>query len=151
MQNQQENVRSRGILNKIKRENKCIPDLIFQIEAYERYLIQLSKLTKVNLLRHAKRSTVRDFKILEMKKTTAPAEEIGHEQGSISSNSSEDNSCNESEGPDVDNAAEKAESPDPIGEDCAAEDSESDKDVDVLIRNKRTKMRSVVHDSEDET
>lgn len=148
--NQQENVRSKGILNKIKRENKCIPDLIFQIEDYERYLIQLSKLTKVNLLRNAKRSTVRDFKILEMKKSTAQEEEIEHERGSISSSSSEDDSGNESKGPDEDNTSEKAASLIPIDEDGAAEVSESDKDEDVLVRNKRTKMSKVVHDSEDE-
>ncbi|KAI0510346.1 hypothetical protein KFK09_010947 [Dendrobium nobile] len=148
--NQQENVRIRGIINKIKRENKCIPDLIFQIEDYERYLIQLSKLTKVNLLRNAKRSTVRDFKILEIKKTAAQEEEIVQKSGSISSNSSQDDSGNESEGPSEDNPAEKVASPDPIGEDGAAEDSESDEDVHVLIRNKRTKMSKVVHDSEDE-
>ncbi|KAL0918554.1 hypothetical protein M5K25_010568 [Dendrobium thyrsiflorum] len=148
--NQQENVRIRGIINKIKRENKCIPDLIFQIEDYERYLIQLSKLTKVNLLRNAKRSTVRDFKILEIKKNTAQEEEIVHKSGSISSNSSQDDSGNESEGPSEDNAAEKVPSPDPIGEDGAAGDSESDEDVHVLIRNKRTKMSKVVQDSGDE-
>lgn len=51
----------KGNLTKIRRETKCIPDLIFQIEDYEKYLIQLSKLTKVNLLRHAKRSVARDF------------------------------------------------------------------------------------------
>lgn len=62
---------SKGIINKIKQENKCIPDLIFQIEDYERYLIQLSKVTKLNLLRHAKRSTARDFKIIE--DTEAPS------------------------------------------------------------------------------
>ncbi|CAN0855716.1 Fanconi anemia group I protein [Linum grandiflorum] len=57
--------KGKSLMNKIKRENKCIPDLIFQIEDYERYLIKLSKVGKVNLLRHAKRSTARDFKIVE--------------------------------------------------------------------------------------
>lgn len=52
------------MVNKIKRENRCIPELIYQIEDYEKYLIQLSKASKLNLLRHAKRSTCRDFKIL---------------------------------------------------------------------------------------
>lgn len=60
-QNQQ--IPIKGNLAKIRRETKCIPDLIFQIEDYEKYLIQLSKLTKVNLLRHAKRSVARDFQI----------------------------------------------------------------------------------------
>lgn len=64
LQSQQESNRaSKGMLNKIKRENRCIPDLIFQIEDYEKYLILLSKASKINLLKHAKRSTIRDFKI----------------------------------------------------------------------------------------
>ncbi|CAA7058843.1 unnamed protein product [Microthlaspi erraticum] len=74
---QQETVSSssKGIINKIKQENKCIPDLIFQIEDYERYLIQLSKVTKFNLLRHAKRSTARDFKIIEDAETPEGGED----------------------------------------------------------------------------
>ncbi|KAH7446648.1 hypothetical protein KP509_01G066800 [Ceratopteris richardii] len=62
---QQENCAIKGTVNKIKREVRIIPNLVFHVEDYERYLIQLSRLTKVNLLRHAKRSTARDFKILE--------------------------------------------------------------------------------------
>jgi hypothetical protein len=69
LQRQQENANgSKVVIKKIKRENRCIPDLIFQIEDCEKYLIQLSKVSKVNLLRHAKRSTSRDFKILDPKK-----------------------------------------------------------------------------------
>lgn len=79
MQDQQDTVssNSKGIINKIKQENKCIPDLIFQIEDYERYLIQLSKVTKFNLLRHAKRSTARDFKIIEDAETPVGDEDGG--------------------------------------------------------------------------
>ncbi|CAH8358387.1 unnamed protein product [Eruca vesicaria subsp. sativa] len=79
---QQESVssNSKGIINKIKQENKCIPDLIFQIEDYERYLIQLSKVTKLNLLRHAKRSTARDFKIIEDAEAPAGGEGGGNQE-----------------------------------------------------------------------
>ncbi|KAJ0232275.1 Fanconi anemia group I-like protein [Hirschfeldia incana] len=79
---QQESVSSnaKGIINKIKQENKCIPDLIFQIEDYERYLIQLSKVTKLNLLRHAKRSTARDFKIIEDAEVPAGGEDGGNQE-----------------------------------------------------------------------
>ncbi|KAK8960652.1 hypothetical protein KSP40_PGU004403 [Platanthera guangdongensis] len=148
--NQQENISSRGTINKIKRENRCIPDLIFHIEDYERYLIQLSKLTKVNLLRNAKRSTVRDFKILEMKKTSPPGEETECEPAPISSNSSEDKSGNESEEHEEDNASQRAESPVSIFDDGAVEDSESDKDVHLVRKNKRAKMSKVVQESQDD-
>ncbi|KAL9813705.1 putative fanconi anemia group I protein [Arabidopsis thaliana] len=79
---QQESVshNSKGIINKIKQENKCIPDLIFQIEDCERYLIQLSKVTKLNLLRHAKRSTARDFKIIEDSDPPAGGEDGGNQE-----------------------------------------------------------------------
>ncbi|KAG7533501.1 FANCI solenoid 4 domain [Arabidopsis thaliana x Arabidopsis arenosa] len=79
---QQESVssNSKGIINKIKQENKCIPDLIFQIEDCERYLIQLSRVTKLNLLRHAKRSTARDFKIIEDAEPPAGDEDGGNQE-----------------------------------------------------------------------
>eukprot|EP00850_Spirogloea_muscicola_P000782 SM000003S11027 [mRNA] locus=s3:456470:464781:- [translate_table: standard] len=52
-------------LSSIRKESRTIPDLIFHMEDYEKYLIKLSKLTGVNLMRHAKRSTARDFRILD--------------------------------------------------------------------------------------
>eukprot|EP00850_Spirogloea_muscicola_P011589 SM000072S21223 [mRNA] locus=s72:471389:479752:+ [translate_table: standard] len=52
-------------LSSIRKESRTIPDLIFHMEDYEKYLIKLSKTTGVNLMRHAKRSTARDFRILD--------------------------------------------------------------------------------------
>ncbi|KAJ7296597.1 hypothetical protein O6H91_Y113100 [Diphasiastrum complanatum] len=77
---QQENVQTKFYVNKIKREGKTIPNLIFYVEDYERYLIQLSKITKVNLMRHAKRSTARDFKILDSSKKNKVKEEDNNQQ-----------------------------------------------------------------------
>ncbi|XP_004577990.2 Fanconi anemia group I protein [Ochotona princeps] len=48
---------------RVLRETKPIPNLIFAIEQYEKFLIQLSKKSKVNLMQHIKLSTSRDFKI----------------------------------------------------------------------------------------
>ncbi|XP_028358163.1 Fanconi anemia group I protein [Phyllostomus discolor] len=48
---------------KVLRETKPIPNLIFAIEQYEKFLIFLSKRSKVNLMQHMKLSTSRDFKI----------------------------------------------------------------------------------------
>ncbi|KAM7396515.1 hypothetical protein PAMP_019550 [Pampus punctatissimus] len=45
------------------RETKAIPNLIFSIEQYEKYLITLSKKSKVNLMQYMKLSTSRDFRI----------------------------------------------------------------------------------------
>ncbi|KAF9130739.1 hypothetical protein BGW39_002740 [Mortierella sp. 14UC] len=48
---------------KILRESKLIPTLIYGVEQYERYVIQLSKKSKVNLTQFMRRSTARDFRI----------------------------------------------------------------------------------------
>ncbi|XP_066211097.1 Fanconi anemia group I protein isoform X2 [Saccopteryx leptura] len=48
---------------RVLRETKPIPNLIFAIEQYEKFLISLSKRSKVNLMQHMKLSTSRDFKI----------------------------------------------------------------------------------------
>uniref|UniRef100_A0A2K6NG40 FA complementation group I n=1 Tax=Rhinopithecus roxellana TaxID=61622 RepID=A0A2K6NG40_RHIRO len=48
---------------RVLRETKPIPNLIFAIEQYEKFLIHLSKRSKVNLMQHMKLSTSRDFKI----------------------------------------------------------------------------------------
>ncbi|KAK8573012.1 hypothetical protein V6N12_029051 [Hibiscus sabdariffa] len=92
-QAQQESGGGKGMINKIKRENKCIPELIFQIEDYEKHLIRLSKATKMNLLKHAKRSTSRDFKILDSTATATATANAEH--GNDNDNDNE--TCSDSE------------------------------------------------------
>ncbi|XP_034542605.1 Fanconi anemia group I protein [Notolabrus celidotus] len=48
---------------KLLRETTAIPNLIFSIEQYEKFLITLSKKSKVNLMQYMKLSTSRDFRI----------------------------------------------------------------------------------------
>ncbi|KAJ8343925.1 hypothetical protein SKAU_G00312540 [Synaphobranchus kaupii] len=48
---------------KVLRESRAIPSLIFSIEQYEKFLILLSKKSKVNLMQYMKLSTSRDFRI----------------------------------------------------------------------------------------
>ncbi|XP_054475203.1 Fanconi anemia group I protein [Anoplopoma fimbria] len=52
-----------GASAKLLRETKAIPNVIFGIEQYEKYLITLSKKSKVNLMQYMKLSTSRDFRI----------------------------------------------------------------------------------------
>ncbi|XP_052249477.1 Fanconi anemia group I protein-like isoform X2 [Dreissena polymorpha] len=47
----------------VMKQTRTIPNLIYAIEQYERYLIQLTKKSKVNLMEHMKHSTSRDFRI----------------------------------------------------------------------------------------
>ncbi|NXT36051.1 FANCI protein, partial [Pelecanoides urinatrix] len=51
------------VMAKVLRETKPIPNLIFSIEQYEKFLIHLSKKSKVNLMQYMKLSTSRDFRI----------------------------------------------------------------------------------------
>ncbi|KAK9136852.1 hypothetical protein Sjap_007446 [Stephania japonica] len=147
--NQQENVQRKGIINKIKRENRCIPDLVFQIEDYEKYLIQLSKLTKVNLLRHAKRSTARDFKILDANKINQNEEQAERESSPVNSAASHDESSENSEA-EGGNESEKVVSPE-SGDAAGNAVSGSDDEKNVNLRSKRAKMSKVVQDSDEET
>ncbi|KAF5185291.1 Fanconi anemia group i protein-like protein [Thalictrum thalictroides] len=142
--NQQENAQNKGVLSKIKRENRCIPDLIFQIEDYEKYLIQLSKLTKVNLLRHAKRSTARDFKIIE-KKSNRKEEEPEPEPNPVSSPASQNELCEE------ENESEKIVSPESSNAEAAADSGSDGEDTEVNMITKRARMNKIVQDSDDES
>uniref|UniRef100_A0A452RU30 FA complementation group I n=1 Tax=Ursus americanus TaxID=9643 RepID=A0A452RU30_URSAM len=71
---------------RVLRETKPIPNLIFAIEQYEKFLIHLSKKSKVNLMQHMRLSTSRDFKIkgniLDM--VLREDEDDGHEEGTAS-------------------------------------------------------------------
>uniref|UniRef100_A0A8C4ZXJ7 FA complementation group I n=1 Tax=Gadus morhua TaxID=8049 RepID=A0A8C4ZXJ7_GADMO len=55
--------RDEASMAKLLRETKAIPNLIFSIEQYEKFLITLSKKSKVNLMQYMKLSTSRDFRI----------------------------------------------------------------------------------------
>ncbi|NXN91847.1 FANCI protein, partial [Rhinopomastus cyanomelas] len=51
------------VMAKVLRDTKPIPNLIFAIEQYEKFLIHLSKKSKVNLMQYMKLSSSRDFRI----------------------------------------------------------------------------------------
>lgn len=48
---------------KIRKESKLLPSLIFNIELFDRYILEFSRKCKVVLVDHLHRSTARDFKI----------------------------------------------------------------------------------------
>ncbi|TYH53164.1 hypothetical protein ES332_D09G079500v1 [Gossypium tomentosum] len=149
-QAQQENANSKGMINKIKRENKCIPELIFQIEDYEKHLIRLSKATKMNLLKHAKRSTCRDFKILDP--TTAVVGQavpnnVGNDNDNENENENENGRCSDSEDGNNDgNGSDKELSHEVESESDAVEDDRAS--VPTV---KGVKRSRIVHDSDDDS
>ncbi|KAM6309128.1 Fanconi anemia group I protein [Aegotheles albertisi] len=51
------------VMAKVLRDTKPIPNLVFAVEQYEKFLIHLSKKSKVNLMQYMKLSTSRDFRI----------------------------------------------------------------------------------------
>ena len=157
-------------LAKIRRESKCIPDLIYQIEDYEKYLIQLSKLTKVNLLRHAKRSVARDFRIEDKSEEREQEEDHTPANGVPFDNEPDedaggpntpvepyaDENASESEHADAGslkapveaNADENTRSSIPCG--SPIQESESDEEEEMLAQRKRAKTKQIVQDSDEE-
>lgn len=53
-----------GLTARAIKESKLIPSLIFAVEQYEKYLITLSRKSRVNLMHGMKMSTNRDFRIM---------------------------------------------------------------------------------------
>ncbi|TGZ60817.1 hypothetical protein CRM22_008314 [Opisthorchis felineus] len=51
------------VMSRSIKDSRVIPQLVFSIEQYERFLMQLSKLSKVNLMRNVKLAVSRDFRI----------------------------------------------------------------------------------------
>ncbi|KAI8643310.1 FANCI solenoid 4-domain-containing protein [Parasitella parasitica] len=67
---------------KIQRESKMIPNLIFTVEQFERYLIQLSRKSKVDFMQYMKRSTSRDFRIhMSIVQASSDEEDENEEEG----------------------------------------------------------------------
>ncbi|CAH8534464.1 unnamed protein product [Schistosoma rodhaini] len=54
---------SQALISRSIKDSRLIPQLIYAIEQYERFLMQLSKKSKINLMRNVKLSTARDFRI----------------------------------------------------------------------------------------
>ncbi|TYI64279.1 hypothetical protein E1A91_D09G077200v1 [Gossypium mustelinum] len=145
-QAQQENANSKGMINKIKRENKCIPELIFQIEDYEKHLIRLSKATKMNLLKHAKRSTCRDFKILDPT-TAVVGQAVPNNVGNDNDNENENGRCSDSEDGNNDgNGSDKVLSHEVESESDAVQDDRAS--VPTV---KGVKRSRIFHDSDDDS
>ncbi|CAA6662037.1 unnamed protein product [Spirodela intermedia] len=144
-QNQRQAAGGRGLSGRIKRENKWVPDLVFRIEDYEKYLIQLSRLTGVNLLRRAKRSTARDFKILDAMKANRRE---GEDNAAVPT----DSGGGGGEGSQEDDEREKTDE-DSTPELGCGEASQSEEDRgDLLDGNERVKRwrAMVVRSSDDE-
>ncbi|CAG5131997.1 unnamed protein product [Candidula unifasciata] len=82
-----------GMANAMK-QMKTIPNLIFAIEQLEKFLIQLSKKSKVNLMENMKLSTSRDFRINTETVTTVVEQAVSSDDESQQSDDDDDNDKN---------------------------------------------------------
>lgn len=75
---------------KVMKQSRTIPNLIFAIETFEKFLIQLSKKSKINLMEHIKISTSRDFRINSAALKEVMAEESESDSDGDASDGNED-------------------------------------------------------------
>ncbi|BBG93163.1 hypothetical protein Prudu_001092, partial [Prunus dulcis] len=137
----QENANAKGMINKIKRENRCIPELIFQIEDYEKYLIQLSKVCKY----------CAGFRIIPNninREEDPPGQEPNQDNSNaVENESGEDLGDNEGD----DDGSEHILSPEDNSPLVAGDSGSDNEDGDGLPSAKRLKRSNrVVQDSDDE-
>lgn len=66
-QGKKKNVDSNILKNKVLRETKMIPKVIFEIEQFSKSVVQLGKKTNVDLAHYVGQGTARDFRILNLK------------------------------------------------------------------------------------
>ncbi|CAL8086485.1 unnamed protein product [Calicophoron daubneyi] len=78
-----------ALISRSIKESRLIPQLIYAIEQYERFLMQLSKRSKVNLMRNVKLAVSRDFRINQ---ATVIAQQERCAALSVSSDSEDDGS-----------------------------------------------------------
>ncbi|XP_055870537.1 Fanconi anemia group I protein homolog [Biomphalaria glabrata] len=98
----------KGIIKAMK-QGKMVPSLICTIELLEKFLIQLSKKSKVNLAENFKRSTSRDFRINTETVHTAVEQGISDDSETEENNSKEpeENEVQESNEDDDDDEENK--------------------------------------------
>ncbi|KAF5400947.1 Fanconi anemia group I protein [Paragonimus heterotremus] len=85
-----------ALISRSIKDSRVIPQLIFAIEQFERFLLQLSKLSKVNLMQNVKLAVSRDFRI---NAATVVAQLERSAALSVSSDSDDDQPSNVSESP----------------------------------------------------
>ncbi|KAF7261686.1 hypothetical protein EG68_01353 [Paragonimus skrjabini miyazakii] len=85
-----------ALISRSIKDSRVIPQLIFAIEQFERFLLQLSKLSKVNLMQNVKLAVSRDFRI---NAATVVAQLERSAPLSVSSDSNDDQPSNVSESP----------------------------------------------------
>lgn len=66
-QGKKKNVDSNVLKNRVLRETKMIPKVIFEIEQFSKSVVQLGKKTNVDLAHYVGQGTARDFRILNLK------------------------------------------------------------------------------------
>lgn len=83
--NTQNKKQANSLKNKILRETKLIPKLVYEIEQFSKTVIQLSSKTKVDLTKYVGQGTARDFRILNVEDILRNANETTELDVSVTS------------------------------------------------------------------
>lgn len=57
----------KALKNKVLKETRFIPKVVYEIEQFSKFILQLSKKTKIDLSKYMGQGTARDFRILHLK------------------------------------------------------------------------------------
>lgn len=60
--------------NKVLRDTKLVPKIVFEMEQFSKSLVQLSNKVKVDLMKYVGQGTTRDFRILHFKEVFQKAQ-----------------------------------------------------------------------------
>ncbi|RZC32680.1 Fanconi anemia group I protein -like [Asbolus verrucosus] len=74
-QKKKRNVDSSTLKSKVLKETRLIPKVVYEIEQFSKYVIQLSNKTKIDLSKFVGQGTVRDFRILHLKEVLEQAKD----------------------------------------------------------------------------
>ncbi|XP_067004325.2 Fanconi anemia group I protein [Anabrus simplex] len=86
----------KAAMSKVLKDTKCVPKIVFGMETFEKFLIQLSNKCKVNLMQNIKPSTSRDFRIkMEvLQQALVPDDENGSDESNAEDNIDENTADN---------------------------------------------------------
>ncbi|KAG0022531.1 hypothetical protein BGZ80_000035 [Entomortierella chlamydospora] len=122
---------------KIMRESKLIPTLIYGVEQYERYVIQLGKKAKVNLTQFMRRSTARDFRIqIQRLGDLGLEDQYGEERQQLLIQKQEQQQQRQTQDGDVQMSDLNEDNPEP-----AYEEEEEEEEEEVLVRSRKRVKR----------
>ncbi|OWF38448.1 Fanconi anemia group I protein-like [Mizuhopecten yessoensis] len=127
---------------KVMKQSRTIPNLIFAIETFEKFLIQLSKKSKINLMEHIKISTSRDFRINTAAVQEVMAEVSGSDsEGEDSNGNAEDDTVVSDNGSKHSSSEEDQENQEPANKRPCLDQPAIAAKTNKLVKNKKMAIK----------